>query len=489
MSLALEAPPADNLGRITFGRAFLPLLHFTDPFLMVESPRGCLKTISILNVLMQRAAQWPGHRWYIWRSTRELLSTTVLPSYESYVIPAWKDVPGMRLMNPAARPGQRSEYIFENGSVFLPIGMDDVLRGTSAEGAGGYLAEAIELPNREAAVALLGMMREPGVPFHQIIMDVNPGPPGHWSNTSAEPISPDLRRVNSKSDYIRLQRYNQTPAVEPLQLWKRIVARIQDNPFYWDTETWSMTEIGRQYIAGLGLITGPLYQRWVLGEWALAEGSVFREFDERHVCPPFPAGWPPDWPLYLAEDPGYDHPTAICIAGVAPNGRLYIIDEYVRRQTSVEDDAAWITAWEKSHPAIIRTKYGDPHYMFSRNKHNSGDPVSEQMRRLGHSFVPAPAASNTAELNAQVQMMRTLLTTNLSDGLPAMQFWNTCPMMITAMQSWEFARSAKGEVQGAEDKYREEFKDEMDACRMIVVTRPVFEESAPVETEDGWRRR
>jgi hypothetical protein len=30
---------------------------------------------------------------------------------------------------------------------------------------------------------------------------------------------------------------------------------------------------------------------------------------------------PPDWPCWLAEDPGYDHPTAILVLTVAPNGK------------------------------------------------------------------------------------------------------------------------------------------------------------------------
>src|SRR4051812_15903323 len=99
----IETPP-QSLGRlkIKIGSGFLPLWHNRDPFVLVESPRGCLKTCTILNLLMMRAYQWPGKRWYMWRSARTLLSTTVLKSFEDYVIPAWSTVKGMRLLNPGA---------------------------------------------------------------------------------------------------------------------------------------------------------------------------------------------------------------------------------------------------------------------------------------------------------------------------------------------------------------------------------------------------
>src|SRR6185436_20915825 len=121
MTMTAEPPKAYKTKRFAFPAPYKPLLppspeqplpQFLYPFVFIESPRGSLKTCSILNLLMGRAYIWPGLRWYIWRSTRTLLSTTVLPSFEEYVLPAWADIQGMRLTNPNARPGQRTEYLF-----------------------------------------------------------------------------------------------------------------------------------------------------------------------------------------------------------------------------------------------------------------------------------------------------------------------------------------------------------------------------------------
>jgi hypothetical protein len=489
ISLSQVSPPSlikPPRLKVTIGQAFLPILHNRDPFIFIESPRGCLKTCSILNILMFRAYRWPGKRWYIWRSTRTLLSTTVLRSFQDYVIPEWSKVRGMRLLNPKAGPSHRTSYEFENGSEVIPIGMDDILRGTSAEAAGGYLAEAIELDNLDQATALVGMMRQPGVPFHQIMVDVNPGPPAHWTNRIAEPIPNELRCVETRADYDRLQEYNARPAKNPTRRWKRIVAKIQDNPFYFDVDRWELLPPGKAYLNALGVLSGHMYHRWVLGEWKAAEGGVFPEFDEtKHVVRPFVV--PKTWPCVLAEDPGYDHPTAILLCAIAPNGRKYFVREFVKRQTTVKDDSDVIHVWSKDFN--IRKKLGDPHYMFSANKHNSGVPVSVQMGTLGHSFEHAPAAHNPAELDAQVQVMRSALLNTLKDGEPEVQVFDTCPALINAYQSWSHKRSAKGEITGSTDRYEEQWKDEMDAARMILASLPEFSgegygaEDAPDEDE------
>lgn len=452
---------------ITVSEAFIPLYTNTDPFVLVESPRGCLKTCSILHVLMARAAKWPGLRWYIWRSTRALLSTTVLPSFEEYVIPWWADVQGMRLLNPNARPTQRSEYIFSNGSVFLPIGMDDVLRGTSAEGAGGYLAEAIELDRLEQATALVGMMRQPGVPFHQIIVDANPGPPGHWANQIAEDVPAGIRRVESRADYERLQEHNRKPAADPIHRWKRIIAKIMDNPHYFDADAWQMKPEGEGYLRGLGTMSGHLYKRWVLGDWVSASGSVFPEFsEERNICQPFP--WPADWPVYVGYDSGYDHPTAVVFYGISPTGRVFIVDEIHESGQSLDQVAGPIKDRQPKYN-IVRM-YADPRSVWSRTAMASGVTIADYMlKRHNLHFMRWPAASGKDKEN-QVEAVRNLIR---SEKLPLTVF-KTCPKTIAEFQSWSFKRTASGDLPAGDDQYEDRNNDSMDAIMGVCASNPRY---------------
>ncbi len=466
----LADPPARK--QLVMGRAFLPLFHNRDKFVLVESPRGCLKTCTILHKLMSRAAQFPGLHWYLWRSNRSLLSTTVLPSFEKYVIPFWHNVRGMRLLNPAARPTQRSEYIFENGSVFIPCGLDEILRGTSSEAAGGYLAEAIELHNSDQATVLSGMMREPGVDYHQIIVDVNPGAPDHWTNHITEQVDNSIRRVRCREDYEILQQHNTTPAVHPIEQWKRIIAKIIDNPFYFDADLWKSKPAGDSFLEGLGVLSPHMKARWIDGEWKAAEGGVFPEFEEeKHVVSDFAI--PKDWPVVLACDPGYAHVLAIAIVAVAPNGRLYLIGERVVAQQTIPQHAAWMTQYEKDHAFIIRQKFGDPHDMFKHTLDGNGVSKAEQFAKLGQRFTPAPSAQNNAQVSDQVELIRTKLVTNLSDGAPSMQVFRSCKYMISSFQSWMYKKNTRGEL-APDEQYEEAYKDEMDAVRMIVASGPTF---------------
>ncbi len=259
-----------------------------------------------------------------------------------------------------------------------------------------------------------------------------------------------------------------------------MVSVHHDNPTLFDTKAFEWTPEGIRYRASLAKMGGSNLARMCHGLWQTAQGAVFPSFERtRHCSPSFDV--PDFWPGYLAEDPGFDHPTAIAVAVIAPNGRLWFVREFVRSQTTTPEDAAWIRELERQAPYTIRRKLGDPHYMFSEDKKNNGVSVATQMRAEGHSFERAPAASNGAQLEAQVQLIRSLLDKTLDDGGPAVMFFeDECPSLINAMESHPFKRNARGERKGAHDEYSELYKDEIDAIRMIVSAMPEFEHAAPV---------
>jgi hypothetical protein len=57
---------------------------------------------------------------------------------------------------------------------------------------------------------------------------------------------------------------------------------------------------------------------WLYGDWNIAEGAFFDEFDTaKHVIPQFRI--PDEWPRFMAFDPGSSDPAAALWAAIVPN--------------------------------------------------------------------------------------------------------------------------------------------------------------------------
>jgi hypothetical protein len=467
---------------VTIGRSQAALTQFRYPMIFIEGPRGTSKSRGILTVLLRRLLKYPGARLGIGRQFRADLTKTILTTLEEEVFPAF----GMKVPGSAHREN-RSEYQLDNGSAIYLFGIDQGKGALSMGLTFLYLAEVTE-PGMELETItdMAGAMRwmqspeNPQLPdYTQIAMDGNPVGPGHPINKMCEDVAPDLRIVRTREDYERIQAHNYAPAADPVHRPKRIITTHKDNPGYWDHDAWDYTPLGRNYVTQqLEGLTGFKRKRWLDGLWAAAEGAVYPEFDEQtHVIDPFPNGIPRDWPVYVAKDPGRDHPDATLFCAVAPNGRLYFCAESVVRQTTVEQDARVLTQMCANYKVV--RKLGDPHYMFSVTKmSDTGRTIAQQMREFGHVFEPAPAARNQTEIAQQVDMVRTLLVSKGADGYPMLQVFRSCPKVINGFQSWGYQRDGKGRLKGGEDKFEDVADDEMDCVRMLVASRPRFEPQA-----------
>jgi hypothetical protein len=216
-----------------------------------------------------------------------------------------------------------------------------------------------------------------------------------------------------------------------------------------------------------------LRRRWLDGDWVAAEGAVFPQFDdEKHVCDPFPI--PKAWPCWLSKDPGRDHPDATVVLAIAPTGHLFVVAESCVKGSTTEMDAK--TLDHLCAAFTVTRKLGDPHMMFSETKFSeSGRTIAQQLAGFGHAFVPAPAARNQAEIAQQVEMIRTALVRVESDGCPTLQVFRGCQNVIRGFQTWSYARNAKGQMTGGDDKFEDVADDEMDCVRMLIAARPTFD--------------
>lgn len=444
---------------IRYGHAYAPLARNRDPFVLVEGPRGTLKTCSILHILMRRMHTWPGLTWYFWRWRREDLSATIMQAFEEFILPEWSNVEGMALVNVAANRSSRDAYMLENGSTILVRGMDRIAKTQSAICAGGYVAEATEFESLSQITALAGTLRQPGIPFHQIIVDVNPDAPGHFLNRQAEEIDPKLRRVETLRDYCRLQEYNRRPTINPRLRWKRFVTKFQDNPYFYDVTNWRPTEAGAMYLEKMQQWSGAMYRRWVLGEWAMSEGGVFPEFSEANIVAPFKI--PAQWPRFCLYDPGHGHPTGISWVALTPTGKRIVYDEVKTPGYSIGDFAGWIKEKEEEHELAA----GAPLYV-----RRMMDPAGAQHKAENPRSMLEMMAEDYGLLFDPWPILKMKLKNNAVEGhrqdIKAGRFliFDTCEANIHEHQAWEYKRRASGELQrrDGDDMYQDANNDLID---------------------------
>ncbi|MEX5713205.1 terminase family protein [Parafrankia sp. FMc6] len=219
-------------------------------------------------------------------------------------------------------------YIY--GRLIYLAGANNELAKAKIQGltlAGAYVDEVTTIP--ESMWRMLGTRLS--VPGAKLFGTCNPESPNHWLYT-------DLQRASVWLD--GAGRLHRMAGDDRLNL-ARFSFRLADNP-----------TLDADYLRALELeYTGLWRRRYILGEWVVAEGSVYDMWDpERHVVP---AGRIPHIRRWLASavDYGTSNPFAALLLGLADDGRLYLVDEWgwdsakERRQLTDAEYSRRYRAW------------------------------------------------------------------------------------------------------------------------------------------------
>lgn len=295
------------------------LWYARDRQVLLEGPAGTGKTIACLNKLHRAATHYPGMRGLMVRKTQVSLKASALVTYQRKVLH-----PLDRVRFYGGSQAEPAKFMYPNGSEIIVGGMDQASKVMSTEYDVVYPNEATELTEDDLE-SLDTRLRNYVMPYQQLIMDCNPGPPTHWLN----------QRCNAGKT-------------------RRIRSRHEDNPFYFDPKTGQLTPQGREYIAGLDQLTGVRYQRLRLGKWVAAEGQVFEAWDaavhlidradlakhglaepRRHVG---------------AVDWGWTNAGVITVGAIGGDGQIAVVHEVYRTQMGRE----WWIATAKE----LKREYG-----------------------------------------------------------------------------------------------------------------------------------
>lgn len=359
--------------------------------------------------------RYPGVPIGIFRKVAASLAATTKLTFLRDVVPAGEIVRSNKT---------EGWYELANGSRFWFLGLDpDPQTGMpskvgSLDLAFAFVDEAIELTESDWMM-LLGRLRYPGVPYHQIGAATNPADPSHWIKRRFDEPATDRRMLQ---------------------------ARTTDNRL-----------LPLDYRLRMDALTGLYHARYVRGEWIAVEGPLWK-LDQIQIAPAptvYVKGQPVvDYQrIVVGVDPaatsadGSDE-TGIVVAGRGPDGKGYVIDDRSCRLPPAQWARRVVDAYEefKADRIVVEVNNGGEMVetvlrtvsqtvpittvYASRGKVKRAEPVAalyeqDRVRHLAKftdlesqmmAFDPAKSAAHDDRVDALVWAMTDLFNLSAKDG-------------------------------------------------------------------------
>jgi phage terminase large subunit len=284
------------------------LLSAKDQEVCVAGPAGTGKSLAMLQKAFYTSLMVPGCRSLIVRQTHAALTGSTLVTFEQQVATAALAEGVVKWFG--GSPRKPPAYQFANGAEILVGGLDRPEKFLSTEFSRIYVDEATQI-SLTALETLITRLRANADTYRQIILACNPDHPKHWIKQRCDDHT--MRMIHSLH---------------------------RDNPLYVNADG-TLTERGIDYMAKLDALTGVRRLRYRDGIWAAAEGLVYEGWSEPvHVIDPFEV--PDSWSRWVTIDFGFTAAFVAQLWAEDPDGRLYLIREWVRTRMLVEDHAVVI---------------------------------------------------------------------------------------------------------------------------------------------------
>ena len=227
-----------------------------------------------------------------------------------------------------------------------------------------------------------------------------------------------------------------------------IPARLEDNPFL------SADGKYEQMLMSLP----PTQRKQLLeGNWDVAEGAAFTEFDyDTHCVDPFEL--PKHWERVKGIDYGYAAESACVWAALDPSDETLIIyRELYQKGLTGEALALRIFEFEKEDRLSVSGVLDGAAWARTGS---TGPTVGEVLSRAGHKLRRA----DKNRIQGKIQIHERLKIAD--NGRPKMQIFNTCPNLIRELQSIPLDPSRPEDVDTKASDHA------YDALRYLVMSRP-----------------
>ena len=238
-------------------------------------------------------------------------------------------------------------------------------------------------------------------------------------------------------------------AGQPLFSRKFIPARLTDNPY--------LAESG-EYESMLLSLPEVERRRLLEGDWDVAEGAAFYEFDRSvHVVEPFEV--PFSWPRIRAMDYGYSSPSCVLWGAVDWDGTIWVYRELYEKGHTGESLASLILALEYDDPPMTQNVLDGSCW----SKHGTGPSIAETMIRNGARFIPADRnrMAGKIELHRRLDEDKPLS----SKGGHGLRIFSTCTNLIRTLPTLPLSRTNSEDVDTKAEDHA------YDALRYMCMTR------------------
>ena len=233
---------------------------------------------------------------------------------------------------------------------------------------------------------------------------------------------------------------------EPLFQRRFIPARLTDNPH--------LAESG-EYEAMLLSLPEVERSRLLEGDWDVADGAAFSEFDRNlHVVQPFEI--PYNWPRVRAADYGYSSPSCVLWGAVDWDNNFWIYRELYSKGYTGETLAEMINALEYDDPPMNISVLDGACW----SKHGTGPSIAETLTRNGVRFIPA----DKNRMAGKIELHRRL-GVNEKNGEPRLRILSTCTNLIRTLPTLPLSKTNSEDVDTRAEDHA------YDALRYMCMTR------------------
>ena len=280
----------------------------------------------------------------------------------------------------------------------------------------------------------------------------NPGGVGGWwlKKMFVDPAIPNEPFWATDIDSGNILRYGPNHPEhpdEPLYQRRFIPARLTDNPF--------LMESG-EYEAMLLSLPEVERRRLLEGDWDVADGAAFSEFDRSvHVVEPFEV--PYNWPRLRAADYGYSSPSCVLWGAVDWDGNIFVYRELYDKGYTGETLARIINALEEHDPLMQISVLDGACW----SKHGTGPSIAESMIRNGVRWIPA----DKNRIPGKIELHRRLAIDERTDE-PKLKIFSTCTNLIRTLPTIPLSKTNSEDVDTKSDDHA------YDALRYMCMTRP-----------------
>ena len=286
----------------------------------------------------------------------------------------------------------------------------------------------------------------------------NPGGSGHvWvKKYFIDPATPgESFWATDENGKTLIYPKNHSKEGQPLFSRKFIPAKLFDNPYLstsgdYETMLLSLPENQRK--------------RLLDGNWEVAEGAAFPEFDRTvHVVEPFDIL--KNWPKFRACDYGYGSYSAVLWFAVAPDGQLVVYRELYVSKVLAKDLANKVLALEEDDGTIL---YGVLDSSCWHKRGDTGPSLAEQMVSQGCRWRPSDRSAGSRiagknELHRRFQMQEG--AGDIKDQ-PGLVIFHSCINLVSQLPSIPLDKKNSEDVDTKSEDHL------YDALRYGVMSRP-----------------